>query len=260
MLQLNGIYKNKNMKTQTSEIIKELLKKEDDNIKTLLDKYNKDFDYLTFHKDRYNFLAKKIQEHYKPGSRFLDIGSLFCYLLIEAKALGYESCGIDLDEYVKASNKISNDFNLNNRPCDLSKDQIPFSENYFDVIVFSEVLEHFNFHPSTVFLEMARVLKPGGKIIITTPNQVRLNNCIKMLIGRSINWNIEEDFWDGAHYREYTAKEIIVLAEKAGLRTLTVSFKNFNYPNIRPVVKLFNSVVGLLNKRSRGNLIVELTK
>src|SRR5690606_32144517 len=47
-------------------------------------------------------------------------------------------------------------------------EKIPFSDEYFDSILSTEVLEHV-FNIETVLSEMYRVLKPGGTALITTP-------------------------------------------------------------------------------------------
>ena len=65
----------------------------------------------------------------------------------------------------------------------------PFEENQFDSIVTFQVIEHVR--KDEVFLkEIHRVLKPGGKALITTPN-------IKMTLSRN-PW----------HEREYTADQL----------------------------------------------------
>ena len=46
---------------------------------------------------------------------------------------------------------------------------LPFENNYFDKIICTEVLEHIQ-NPEIAVSEMERVLKPGGKLFITTPN------------------------------------------------------------------------------------------
>ena len=48
-------------------------------------------------------------------------------------------------------------------------DPLPFKANSFDLVWCSEVIEHLR-RPSTSIQEMRRVLKPGGTMIITTPN------------------------------------------------------------------------------------------
>jgi len=48
---------------------------------------------------------------------------------------------------------------------------IPFRSGSFDVVISSEMIEHTK-APRDVLVELARVLKPGGRLIVTTPNRV----------------------------------------------------------------------------------------
>jgi SAM-dependent methyltransferase len=45
---------------------------------------------------------------------------------------------------------------------------IPFEDNSFDCVFFSEVFEHV-FNPDEILKEVFRVLKPNGKVLLTTP-------------------------------------------------------------------------------------------
>jgi SAM-dependent methyltransferase len=45
---------------------------------------------------------------------------------------------------------------------------LPFGDEIFDTILCSEVLEHLS-NPSALFSEFERILKPGGRIILSTP-------------------------------------------------------------------------------------------
>ena len=49
--------------------------------------------------------------------------------------------------------------------------EIPFNENTFDIIVSSEVIEHVP-DPYQAIEELFRVLKPGGTLVLTTPNKL----------------------------------------------------------------------------------------
>lgn len=57
---------------------------------------------------------------------------------------------------------------LNFKKVDLSKDKLPFEDNFFDVIYSKSFIEHF-YYPDIIFKEAYRVLKPGGQIITLTP-------------------------------------------------------------------------------------------
>ena len=52
---------------------------------------------------------------------------------------------------------------------DLFKEKLPYASNYFDVVYSKSVIEHMN-DPLNFINECFRVLKPGGKIIVLTPD------------------------------------------------------------------------------------------
>ena len=81
---------------------------------------------------------------------------------------------------------------------------LPFSDNSFDTILFIEVLEHL---PNTqaqeeALKEFIRVLKPAGRLILTTPNRPVYKYIVKL-------WS-----WfggqppDPTHYTELSLKEL----------------------------------------------------
>ena len=45
---------------------------------------------------------------------------------------------------------------------------IPFADEYFDIILMTEVLEHLH-DPGTALKELARILSPDGRLLITFP-------------------------------------------------------------------------------------------
>lgn len=47
---------------------------------------------------------------------------------------------------------------------------LPFTSHSFDLVITSEAIEHFS-QPSRGLQEIARVLKPGGWLVLTTPNR-----------------------------------------------------------------------------------------
>lgn len=57
--------------------------------------------------------------------------------------------------------------------------KFPFKDNYFENVIAGEIIEHIQ-HPLFFVMECRRVLKKGGKLIITTPNIYYYNNYIKL--------------------------------------------------------------------------------
>lgn len=63
-------------------------------------------------------------------------------------------------------------------------DPLPFQNNFFDHIYCGEVLEHL-INPDHFMTEAFRILKPGGTLVMTTPNLFAWYNRIFMLFGIS---------------------------------------------------------------------------
>jgi SAM-dependent methyltransferase len=78
----------------------------------------------------------------------------------------------------------------------------------FDCIVFLETLEHLNRWPEHVLDDIHKLLKPGGVLLLSTPNLVRLSNRVRMLIGRPPNNPFQYTAAGLHHVREYTFSEL----------------------------------------------------
>ena len=88
-----------------------------------------------------------------------------------------------------------------------------------------ETLEHLNFNPVPVLLEINRVLKKGGTLYISLPNLSSLVNRAKLLCGQSIHnpiadffaqLSIKDNMIVGLHWREYTCGEVKALLGNLG--------------------------------------------
>ena len=78
------------------------------------------------------------------------------------KAAGRCVFGIDVDLAISANRQIDGG-------CVGDASRLPFRDGAFDVVYADNVLEHLD-RPELVFAEVARVLKPGGRFLVKTPN------------------------------------------------------------------------------------------
>ncbi|MCI0398720.1 MAG: class I SAM-dependent methyltransferase [Chloroflexi bacterium] len=101
----------------------------------------------------------------------------------------------------------------------VEKEPLPFPDGYFDVVLLCEVLEHFTHDPLQALANIQRVLKPGGCLILTTPNVTRLDNVIHILIGVNIYDPYSGYGPYGRHNREYSRHEVYLLLTHLGFQT-----------------------------------------
>lgn len=101
--------------------------------------------------------------------------------------------------------------------------KFPFEDSSFDVVVFCEIIEHLLMDPVAVLREIKRVLKPEGKLILSTPNVARLENVLRLAVGANIYDPYSGHGPYGRHNREYTKHELFSLLDYLGF-TLEILF------------------------------------
>jgi len=108
--------------------------------------------------------------------------------------------GLDLDgDEVKAAAGLGFDIQVGN--CETAN-----LNDTFDLIVLADVLEHVD-NPALAMANMMRHLKPGGKIVLTTPNATFFGNVANALLRRGPNV-----YWD--HVNLYTLENIQALCDR----------------------------------------------
>jgi SAM-dependent methyltransferase len=110
---------------------------------------------------------------------------------------------------------------------DVGRGKLPFDDETFDFVTYMDVIEHHEYSPKRVLLEVWRVLAPGGCVIITTPNHASIYNRLSLLQGRSVNDSFDYFFETSkdqcvylGHHREYTRVELRAALERTGFRVL----------------------------------------
>lgn len=105
----------------------------------------------------------------------------------------------------------------------VESDMYPFSDSEFDVVLFCELIEHMQMDPIYALMEMKRVLKPNGVLILTTPNANRIENIIRMISGSNIYDHYSGYGPYGRHNREYNVHELMTLLEYCGFSIDSIS-------------------------------------
>lgn len=116
-------------------------------------------------------------------------------------------------------------FNVN-----IEEAPLPVADGTYDLVLFCEVLEHFTGHPLRAVNELWRVMKPGGTLILTTPNVARFANVAALLEGRNLYDPYSGYGPHGRHNREYCRHELHQLMTHSGF-TAEYDFTSDVHPN-----------------------------
>lgn len=136
---------------------------------------------------------------HEPVGTLLDVGCGGGRFLNRMQKRGWKVEGSDFDE--QATRKVTARYGIKTHVGDLLQCALP--ANSFDVITMSQTIEHL-YTPETTLRECLRILKPGGLLVMTTPN---------------VNSIAAAEF--GAHWRGWEAPRHLHLFSVESLRRLT---------------------------------------
>ncbi len=154
----------------------------------------------------------------KPGFKILDIGcgsGRHTCAAWEHKDVFVLGADLNLNDLKEAGTRLKFHEELNKQSksrwelvsADISG--TPFKNDYFDLVICSEVLEHIPDH-GTAAKELIRILKPGSVLAVSVPRYWPEKIC----------WILSDDYVnsDRGHVRIYKIKNLITLFEKQGLK------------------------------------------
>ncbi|SPE31094.1 Glycosyl transferase, group 1 (fragment) [Candidatus Sulfopaludibacter sp. SbA6] len=130
---------------------------------------------------------------------------------------------------------------------DAEKDPFPYPDGHFSTVLCCELIEHLFEDPMHLMCEVNRILKPGGHLVLTTPNVAALRGISAILQGYHPGFfhayirPAESGEVDARHNREYTPREIHRLLENSGFevaRLETGEFRDIPHPEFGWVVHL----------------------
>jgi 2-polyprenyl-3-methyl-5-hydroxy-6-metoxy-1,4-benzoquinol methylase len=168
---------------------------------------------------RYTRTVNRIQSLCAAPCRVLDIGSHYLHQSVLLSKLGYDVTGIDIELFTSAGfvQHRARSCGIRNLTVNHLEagDFLPDQSGSFDLIVFTEILEHITFNPIRFWARVYQLLKPGGMVYLSTPNALRPAAWVRSLLGLlsfqgvgiGLN-NIMGDVTYGHHWKEYSAAEI----------------------------------------------------
>lgn len=105
-------------------------------------------------------------------------------------------------------------------------DQYPFDTAEFDAVICMEVIEHLTYSPTHLIAEAHRILKPGGTLLLTTPNGLNMNKTLRLLRNKPIGYKYSGYGLYGRHNREFAAQELADLSRACGFNVNQTTLEN----------------------------------
>jgi 2-polyprenyl-6-hydroxyphenyl methylase/3-demethylubiquinone-9 3-methyltransferase len=180
-------------------------------------------DYLRVHYHRYVDTYRRVAGGKAPlreGAHVLDIGAHWLHQSLLYARSGFQVTAFDMPHILgmQEVQSLAQAYAIALLPnADLEHPEALHSlpENSVDIVLFTEVIEHLTFNPIAMWREIYRVLKPGGRIVVTTPNYYALRRLVPHL------WRFVRGYGGGVatnrileqrtfvhHWKEYSLREL----------------------------------------------------
>jgi 2-polyprenyl-3-methyl-5-hydroxy-6-metoxy-1,4-benzoquinol methylase len=193
--------------------------------------------YLRCSQARMVHAARLLRRNGVLAGRVLDYGAYFGNFALMMRAAGFAVDALDaFDTYRPSLDPILDllhsdgittvDFGT------VGRDLSGMADQQYDVVLCMGVIEHIPHTPRLLLESLVRVLKPGGVLIMDTPNLAQLPNRQRLARGEPVMTPMAIQFhatvpFEG-HHREYTADEMSWMFQEAGLDLLAVDLFNYS--------------------------------
>ncbi len=166
-------------------------------------------------------------ERFSKKGRILDVGCGRGDFLLMMRQRGWECNGLELDSRVGANSKEGVELKSG------SLSDVRFPDAHFEAVTFWHVFEHVK-EPEWTLKECARILKPGGLLVLAVPNRASLQSR-----AAGMGWfHLDPPF----HLYHYSAENIKKLLEKSGFEVLNVHHFSFEYNPYGFIQSIYNKM------------------
>jgi len=152
------------------------------------------------------------------GKRVLDVGCSSGYLARPLVDRGCVVVGIERDA---AAAEMARALCEDVLVADVETMELPFEDGSFDVVLCGDLVEHLR-EPEAFLARVRRVLAPGGRVVLSTPNVANWAMRLSLLVGR---WQYKDrGILDRTHTHLFTRHTLVETLELAGYRVVELDF------------------------------------
>jgi SAM-dependent methyltransferase len=180
---------------------------------------------------------RRLPKNFLPAGhrgRVLDVGCGRAALGEAIRARGWEVWGVEQSAEACATAQMRIDHLIGADLTDFSAVGPALEGQEFDVLVFSDVLEHLVF-PTDVLRGYLRWLKPGGRVFVSVPNMVVWSNRLRVLCG--IVDGTDTGVMDRTHLRFFSYRVARRMVEDAGCQVAGTDLTPHLVRSLLPAIK-----------------------
>ncbi len=219
--------------------------------------------YFQYHEERFDFLLEKVREaagRLREGGtplHILDIGLSFQTLMVQR---AFPECilstlGFEDDRFREGIRGGHYSYDLNNAADAETWPKLPPQ----DLAIMAEVIEHLSAPPEAVLRCVSSWLRPGGELVVQTPNAVSLAKRALVVRGHNPYMMPRENRDHSSHIREYTLAELAELGRAAGLVVVDRAVRNY-FAHVSRRGTLYRRLGGLLPATLRDGITISYRK
>lgn len=217
--------------------------------------------YSRQHRHRLAADLRMVERCVTPEARILECGAVPLLVTAALVELGYSVRAVDVapERFAAAIAE----FELDVARCDIEAEPLPFADGAFDAVLFNELFEHLRIDPIETLREVHRVLAPGGRLLLSTPNLRSFRGIRNLLLhnqGHAASAGVYrqyeklESLGHMGHVREYTSREVSEFLAEIGFRVEEIVWRGGHgrgpvgvaerlVPSLRPFFTLIASKV-----------------
>lgn len=188
--------------------------------------------YAQNHAARLAFDLALVERFVATAEPLLEIGAIPPLLTAALARSGRRVVGVDIAPQRFA--RCIADLNLDIRQTNIETDPLPAADGEFACVLLNEVFEHLRLNPPAVLAECLRVLRPGGLLMLSTPN-MRSYRGVFALVRRGRSAFLQPHIYDEyakldslghmGHVREYTPRDVRELLRRVGFTVERIVYR-----------------------------------
>lgn len=211
---------------QSQQLIEQSIEKIAPDMPSLCNWYTK---YARNNKKRLSYDIDYALKYLPEDSKVIEFGSVPPILTLALTRMRYKISGADIKP---ERFQMAIDTNgLTIKKLNIETEKLPYNDDEFDGAILNEVFEHLRIHPVKTIEQVYRVMKPGGVLLLSTPNLTSLSGWLSLVLRNKAPGDIFREYekleklGHMGHVRVYTVVEVCSLLERIGFQITEVIYR-----------------------------------